>query len=126
MIPWPIALIAVLFAIVAAVSAASVCKIASGAVHHPVLWPAAWLALSTAVICGLVLLRPWARRAAVLGLILMTLLGLAVASLLVLAGRPGAALAATVITAVFLVTIRYLRRPGVKAYFGVGTVAGGR
>jgi hypothetical protein len=117
MIPWPIALLSVFYAMVATLSAAMVWRIATGAVSRPLLWPILWLAVSAGVVCGLPLLKPWARALTVVTSWLMVALTLAVAGLVVAAGRPAIGLLATLSGAVHVVAIRYLQRPAVKAYF---------
>ena len=117
MIPWPIALLSLFYAAIAALSAATIWQVMSGASARPVGWPIAWLAVSAGVVCGLPLLKPWARRLTVLASWLMVALTLAVAGLAVAAGRPLFGLAATLSGTVHVVAIRYLQRPVVKAYF---------
>jgi hypothetical protein len=117
MVPLPIALLALVYAAVATASAVSVWRVASGASQQQLVWPLAWLALSVAAMCGLALLRPWARRLAIIGLVVITTVVLAVAALLVMAGRPLGAIAATSAAALHVVMIRYLQRPSVRAYF---------
>ena len=117
MVPWPVALLTIFYGVLAAASAATVWKIATGVVARPIGWPLAWLALCAAVMCGLPLLRPWGRQLAILASVLLVLVTLATAGLIVMAGRPLAALLATLSAVVPVVTIRYLQRPAVKAYF---------
>ena len=118
MVPWPIALLAMLYAVIATSSAAGLWKIAVGASRQSPLWPMGWLALSVAAMVGLSLLKSWGRRLAVIGLALIVITMLAVAALLVMAGRPLGGLLATVAASVHVVMIRYLQRPATKAYFG--------
>ena len=117
MVPWPVALLTLFYGVLAAASAATVWKIATGMVTRPIGWPLAWLALCGAVMCGLPLLRSWARRMAILASALLAVVTVATAGLIVMAGRPLAALLATLSATVHIVTIRYLQRPAVKAYF---------
>ena len=119
MVPWPIALLALCYGLLAAVSAALVARITAGTVDQPLIWPVAWLALSVSVMCGLPLFKPWARQVAILGSALMMVITLAVAGLLVLADRPLTGLLATLVASVHVVVIRYLQRPVIKAYFRV-------
>ena len=121
MVPWPVALLTLFYAAIATMSASTVWKIVTGQTHQPLVWPVGWLALSTSAMCGLPLLRPWARGVAIAGSALMALITLAVAGLLVRAGRPVGGLVATLAASVHLVIIRYLRRPSVKAYFSSST-----
>jgi hypothetical protein len=120
MIPWPIALLTLFYGFVAALSASAVWKIAAGSLARPIVWPAAWLALSAALMCGLPLLKPWARTLAIVGSWSLALITLAYACLLTAAGRPGLALAGGFLAGMHFIVIRYLKRPAVKAYFGVG------
>lgn len=117
MVPWPIALLTLFYGIVAALSASTIWQIATGAVMRPLLWPILWLAVSAGVMCGLPLLRPWGRSLAIIASWLMVAVTLAIAGLVVMAGRPLLGLLATVSGTVHVVAIRYLQRPAVKAYF---------
>ena len=118
MVPWPIALLAMLYAVIATASAAGLWKIATGASHQSLVWPLGWLTLSVAAMVGLALLKPWGRRLAVVGLALITMSMLALAALLIMARRPLGGLLATAAASVHVVMIRYLHRPATKAYFG--------
>ena len=117
MIPWSIGALALLFGIVATVSAATVWRILIGAVTRPLVWPAIWLLVSSGAMIGLPLLRPWGRTLAVAGLWLMVLVSVSVAAALIAGGRPLGALGAGCGAAVPLAAIRYLGRPTIKAYF---------
>ncbi len=117
MVPWPIALLSLGYAVLMTVSLASVWQIVSGAVVRPLVWPLAWLLLSAAVMCGLPLLKPWARRLAIAGSLWLLVTALAIAGALVAQGRPGLGLAAALGSGVHVLIIRYLQRPAVKQYF---------
>ena len=117
MVPWPIALLALFYAAIATISASTVWKIATGQAHQSLVWPVGWLALSAGAMCGLPLLRPWARHVAIAGSALTALITLAVAGLLVMGGRPLGALAATLGAGVHVLIIRYLQRQATKSYF---------
>ena len=117
MVPWPIALLTLFFGVIATIAAATVWKIVSGASDQPLVWPLVWLGLSCAAMCGLPLLKPWARTLAVAGSWLMALATLSLAALLVVSGKSIVALGATLGTLVYLIIIRYLGRADVKAYF---------
>ena len=121
MIPWPIAILTLCYGAMAAASAATVWKISAGLSQQPIGWPLVWFAWSSATMCGLPLLKPWARWAAILGSLVLMISTLAVAGMLVLAHRPLAALLATFGAAVHVLIIRYLQRPIVKEYFGMGS-----
>ena len=117
MVPWPIALLTLFYGLLAAVTGTTVWKIVTGTLERPIVWPAAWLALSVAVMCGLPLFKPWARRLAVVGSAGLGLVTLGVALLIAGAGRPGFGLLGALLAGTHLIVIRYLRRPSVKAYF---------
>ncbi len=117
MVPWPIALLALFYGVIATISAATVWKIVAGTVDRTLVWPLAWLAVSAGAMFGLPLLRPWGRTLAIVGSVLMAVVSLAYAGLLVLAIKPLIGLAATLLSGVHVVVIRYLRRPAVKGYF---------
>lgn len=117
MVPWPIAVLSLVYGVMAAASAAMVWKITLGIVERPIIWPMGWLSLSVAAMCGLALLKPWARGLAIVGLALIALVTLAVAGLFILSARPWIALLTTLGAGVPLVMIRYLRRPTVRAFF---------
>ena len=118
MIPWPIALLSLFYGLLAAVSGVGVWRIFSGTLHRPLLWPAAWLGLSAAVMCGLPLLKPWARQLAVVGSAGLGLVTLGFALLVTGAGRPWLGLLGALLAGTHLVVIRYLQRPQVKQWFG--------
>ena len=120
MIPWPIALLTLFYGVIATLSASAAWKVVSGMSERPMLWPLAWLALALSTACGLALLRPWGRRLAVAGSVIMALVTLALAGLLVMGGHPVAALLATVAASVHVIVIRYLGRPVVRGYFNRG------
>ena len=117
MIPWPVALLTLFYGFLAAISAAAVWKIAHGTLVRPIIWPAAWLALSAALVCGLPLLKPWARSLAIAGSWALALMTLAYAGLLAAAGRPGLALAGALLAGTHFIIIRYLQRASVREYF---------
>ena len=118
MIPWPVALLSLFYALVATVSASAAWKVVSGMSDRPILWPLAWLALAFSTMCGLALLKPWGRGLAVLGSVVMAVVTLAFAGLLVAGGHPIGALLATIAASVHVIVIRYLGRPVVRSYFG--------
>ena len=117
MMPWPIALLTLFYGVIAAASAAAVWKIVIGVSQQSALWPIAWLAVSAALMCGLPMLKSWARRLAVFASLAMMLMTLALAALLVMKAQPLFGLSATLGAAVHILVIRYLQRPMVKAYF---------
>ena len=117
MVPWPIALLTLLYGALAALELATVWKSVSGAGTKPVIVPLCWLALSAAIMFGLPLRKPWARRLAVWGAVLMLVSTLGLAAAIVASGRPGLGLAAAAGAGVHVLVIRYLGRPAVRAYF---------
>ena len=117
MIPWPIALLTLFYAVVATVSASALWKSAAGTAGASLVWPLLWLAVSAGAMLGLPLLKPWGRRCAVWTSAWLIVATLATAALLVVAGHPGAGLAVTFSVLVHAVMLRYLQRPSVKSYF---------
>lgn len=124
MIPWPIAILALLYGVVASCAALTSWKIAMGLLSRPLLIQLAWLALSTGATIGLLFLKPWGRLLA-LGTSLLLMVALfAVSSMLVFAARErGWGMLVALIAALQLLPIRYLRLPKVKALFRAGQVA---
>ena len=118
MVPWPIAILTLLYGVIATASAVSCWKTAVGLTHQAPVWPLAWLAVSTGATIGLPLLKPWGRGLAVCTSVLLLAVTLAIAGLLVAAGRPLAGLLATGLAGTHVLSIRYLQRSTVKAYFG--------
>jgi len=122
MIPWPIALVVLLYGLIAASSAARMWQgIASRSVSSSA-WSLAWCLMAGAVVVGLAWLRPWARRLAVWSSLVMMLgaLGAALFTILQPTPHPRHSLVATGMASLYLVVSRYLSRPRVKAWFGVG------
>ena len=115
--PPPIAVLALFYSLIATLSAAMVWRIVSETSHRSLPWAVGWLVLSAAVMCGLPLLRPWARRLAILGSTLLLVMMLAIACRLVASAQPGWGLAAALGAGVHVLIIRYLRRPSVRASF---------
>ncbi len=115
MIPWPIGVIAALFAVVATASAGMAMRGGPGAALALL-----WCIASVATIVGLASLKDWGRRLGVwlaMALTVSTLLG----GLAAFAGappQPMKCLAATGLSAVYMTVARYLTRPRVKAWFG--------
>ena len=117
MIPWPIGLLTLFYGAMAALSAATVWKMLFDVTDRSIVLPLAWLTLSATLMCGLPLLKSWARTLAVGASLLMMLFTLSLAALLVMRGQPGVAVLATCGAGVHGVIIRYLQRPVVKTYF---------
>ena len=120
MIPIPIALLALFYAVIAAASGVSVWRVVIGASRQSILWPAGWLALSLSAMFGLALLKPWSRSVAIIGFSALCAVTLGVAGLMVAGGHPGTGLMATFIVGFYVLAIRYLQRPSVKTYFEKG------
>jgi len=117
MVPLPIALLSLFYAVIATLSVAAVWRILNGASQQPLPWAVGWLIVSVGAVCGLPLLKSWARVLAIVGAVGLSLAFLAHAALLVAAGRPLLGLGATLTTSVPMIVIRYLRRPAVRALF---------
>ena len=117
MVPWPIALLTLFYGMLATISLGMVWRIVTGASRQPLGWALLWLGLSAGVMCGLPLLKPWARTLAVFGSVVMMVLLLLIAALLINAGHPVGALGTTFGAGIHVVIIRYLRRPIVRALF---------
>lgn len=119
MIPWPIALLVLIYAAVATASAASAWRALQGWEAHPVWWPAFWMAAFGAAALGLACLKPWARTAAVWLSVLLVAGSLGSAWLAIASARPNPthSMTATLIAGAHLVVIRYLTRPRVKQWF---------
>jgi hypothetical protein len=117
MVPWPIALLTLLFGVMATLSLAGVVRIVTGLTTKPLIWPALWMVVSAGAAAGLPFLKPWARTLAVTGLVAMAAVALSVAGVLVLQGRPAAALLSTSGSVVYVIALRYLGRPHVRAWF---------
>ena len=123
MMPWPIAIFAALYAAVGTSAAAMLWNLASGrpAAGHPSAgWLAFWTALSAALVIGLMLMKPWARRLAVWSSVLMMGAALVGAWMAATQAQARAGLIATGVATMQLVAIRYLTRPRVKAWFAEG------
>jgi hypothetical protein len=117
MIPWPIALLALFYAALGALAAASAWQIVSGVASRP-LWPQAlWLIVSMGAVCGLPLLKSWGRWCALVGALWLAATIVAVAAWFIAMRAPLQGLIAGLSTVVPLVVVRYLTRPKVKAWF---------
>ena len=117
MVPWPIALLTLLYGAAATLSAATACKIIMGVSAQSLAWSLVWLMASGAATIGLALLRPWGRHMAMACAWLFLGTTLAVAALLVRLGHPVIGLVAAMSAAVHVVIIQYLRRSAVKKLF---------
>ena len=115
MVPWPIALVCVGYAVIATSAAALMVRGQGLAV----CWSGLWALLSAAVVVGLAGLRPWARRLAVWASAGMMLSALALSLLLAIQAQPDArhSLLATGMAGLQLLLVRYLTRPHVKRWF---------
>ncbi len=118
MVPWPIAVLTLLYGLVAVASAASLWRIFAGMSHQMVIGPAVWLTLSATAVCGLPFAKPWGRTAAISVSVLLALLTLGIAGMLVANGRILFGLLSALLAGTHFLIIRYLQRPAVKAYFG--------
>jgi hypothetical protein len=118
MIPWPIALIIVIHAVVGTVSLAGLVQ-GMARPSPQLLVPALWLAVSCAAVLGLSGMRPWARRLAVWSSMVMMLMGLAAGLMAAILTPPSArhSLLGTGLASVHLFLVRYLTRPHVRRWF---------
>ena len=121
MVPWPIALLTLLYGVIATASAATVWRVVIGISEQSLLWPLTWLTLSVGAMCGLPLLKPWGRVLAIWTSVLLLLVTLAIAGLSVRSGHPLGGLLAAFIAGTHALVIRYLQRPAVKVLFAQGT-----
>ena len=117
MVPWPIALLTLFYGMLATISLGMVWRIVTGASHQPLVWALLWLGLSAGVMCGLPLLKAWARTLAVFGSVVMMVLMLMIAAFVINAGHPLGALLTTFGAGLHVVIIRYLQRPVVRKLF---------
>ena len=120
MIPWPIALLSLFYAAVAASSTSTLWRVAVGQLHRSVVWPAIWFTASAALVMGLAFLKPWARTLAVWSSTVMVATSLGAAGLAIVRAHPEPwqSLCATGIAGAHLMVIRYLTRPHVRVWFG--------
>ena len=117
MIPWPIALLSVFYALIATSAAAQCYKIALGALDKPLAPQVAWLLVAGGAMIGLPMRRVWGRWCAIACAWWMTFTVLAIAAWLISQREPGWGLVAGLGTVVPLVAARYLTRPKVKSWF---------
>lgn len=119
MVPWPIALLAGLYTVLATCSAAALWRIAHGQTHQSPVWPAVWCAVSAAIVVGFAFLKPWARTLAIWSSTFTLVGSLSAALMAVLQPTPSPmrSLTATGLAGVYLLVLRYLTRPHVKAWF---------
>lgn len=122
MVPWPIALLALFYGGIAAYAGATIWQSVMHGTHQPLWGPMIWLTVCGSLACGLPLLKPWARRLAVIASMVMMMSTVALAALLIAHRQPGFALAATLSVVVYGIIIRYLQRPNIKAYFTKGDI----
>ena len=121
MVPWPIALLTLLYGVIATASASTVWRVMTGDSQQSLIWPLMWLALSAGAMCGLPLLKPWGRVLAIWTSVLLLLVTLAIAGLWVRGGHPLGGLLAAFMAGTHALAIRYLQRPAVKSLFAQGT-----
>ena len=114
------ALFAAFYAAIGTSAAAKLWNVMSGqpsAGHPSEVWLAFWTAVSITLTVGFMLMKPWARRAAVWSSVLM--MGGALVSAWIAAVHAQARLGfiSTGVATIQLVAVRYLTRPHVKAWF---------
>lgn len=119
MVPWPIALLCGLYTAVATFSAAAAWRGLHSSGLAVVSLSAAWTTASVIVVAGLALMKPWSRKLAVWVsmALLLSALTTAVWAVLKTPPQPSRSLTATGLAGVYLVAIRYLTRPRVRAWF---------
>lgn len=116
MIPWPIALLTLFYGVLATVAGAGLWR-ALVSPNGSGGWTVLGFVLCAAATIGLPLMKDWARKLAIGIAVWIAVVTLAYAALLVKAGEPGLALAATFSTAIEWLIVRYLRRPAVTSWF---------
>ncbi len=118
MVPWPIALLAAGYTILATTSAAAMWRHPQG--QGGAVWLGAlWCGVSVVLVAGLATLKPWARTLAVwvsIGL-MISALGAGVLAIVQVPPQPMRSLLGTVMACAQLVILRYLTRPHVKGWF---------
>ena len=117
MIPWSIGLLTLFYGAIATLSAATLYKIMAGMSSQSLVWTLLWLICSSGAAGGLMLLKPWGRRLAILTSLLLLVATLAVAGLLAQRGHPVMGLVTAMSAALHVVILRHLRRPVVQGYF---------
>ena len=119
MVPWPVAVVCGLYAVIATSAAAAVWRALPQGGAAVIGWSGLWLAMAGSVVAGLARMKPWGRRLAVWGslALLVGALGSAVLAVMQAPPQPLRGLTATGLAGVYLVVIRYLTRPRVKAWF---------
>lgn len=119
MVPWPIAVVCGLYAVIATSAAAAVWRAPSGEGVAAIGWSWFWLAMALGIVAGLAFMKPWGRRLAVWGSValLVSTMGSAVLAVMQAHPQPLRSMTATGLAGVYLVVIRYLTRPRVKAWF---------
>ena len=116
MIPLPIALLSLFYALIATAAAAQSYKILTGMLDKPLIPQITWLILAAGAMVGLPLRRPWGRWMGIACAWWVVLTVLAIAAWLIVHQEPGFGLVAGLGTVVPLVAARYLTRPKVKAW----------
>ncbi len=119
MVPWPITVVCGLYAVIATSAAAAVWRALSGEGVAAIGWSWFWLAMAGSIVAGLAFMKPWGRRLAVWGslALLVGTMGSAVLAVMQAHPQPLRSMTATGLAGVYLVVIRYLTRPRVKAWF---------
>lgn len=119
MVPWPIALLCGFYTAVAMCAASAAWKGVHSSGLAAVSLPIAWVAASAVVVGGLAYMKPWSRTLAVWvsTALLLSALMTAIWSVVQSPPQPSRSLIATGLAGVYLVAIRYLTRPRVRAWF---------
>ena len=119
MIPWPIAIVCGLYTAVATFAAAAAWKGLHAGAPAAVSLSAAWALASAAIVFGLASMKPWSRRLALWTstALLVSALVTAVWAIFQPSPQPSRSLIATGMASAYLVVVRYLTRPCVRAWF---------
>jgi hypothetical protein len=119
MIPWPIALLAAGYTILATTSAAAMWRHPQGHGAWSLLWAGGWCAVSVVLVAGLATLKPWARVLSIwvsIGL-MISALGAGVLAIVQVPPQPMRSLLGTLMACTQVVILRYLTRPHVRVWF---------
>ena len=117
MIPWPMALLALFYGVITAISAANAWQILTGSSGHPLLWPLLWTGLCAGAMVGLPLGKAWGRTLALIAAWWLTVSSVTTAAWFVSLQQPLLGLLVTLTSVLYVAIIRYLGRPTVKTYF---------
>ena len=119
MIPWPLAALAVVYGLLAFLSAVRVVTCLAVRDWLGVGWSGLWFAVTAVACVGLPAQRELGRKCAIIGAVLFlpVALRVAVQHVLQTPPRPDGALISVALAGVAMIILRYLRRPVIKAQF---------